>query len=293
MAPPAPPASTAPAARAVALPWPLPALLAWAAAWGLALGLLRLGMAPALALSAGLVLGGVAALAGRTRWRRLLIAGGFPVSLLASGWAPALPAAGWLLPLALLWLLYPQRAWRDAPLFPTPARALDGLARVLPLPDGARVLDAGCGLGAGLRALRGAYPAARLEGHEWSRPLALACRLRCRDARVRRTDLWAEDWSGFALVYLFQRPESMARAHAKAMRELAPGAWLASLEFAVPGVRPDARLDALDGKPVWLYRRPVGTAAVAAPAARPAAGVASMKASVSSSTGASQRSGRA
>ena len=33
----------------------------------------------------------------------------------------------------------------------------------------------------------------------------------------RRGDIWAADWSGYELVYLFQRPESMARALSRRM----------------------------------------------------------------------------
>ena len=145
-----------------------------------------------------------------------------------------------------------SRAWRDAPFFPTPATALDGLAAAVPLREGARVLDAGCGLGHGLAALHRAWPAAELHGTEWSRPLAWGAAARCRFARVRRGDMWAQPWGGFDLVYLFQRPESMARAWDKACREM-PGGWLASLEFAVPGVEPVARLGA---RPLWVYRIP-------------------------------------
>ena len=128
-----------------------------------------------------------------------VIAAGFPLSLLAGG-AAALPAWAWLLPLGLLWWLYPRRAWGDAPLFPTPRGAFDGLPAELPLADGARVLDAGCGLGHGLRALRRAYAHARLEGVEWSWPLAGLARLSLPGARVRRGDLWDHSWAGFDLV---------------------------------------------------------------------------------------------
>jgi SAM-dependent methyltransferase len=244
------------------LVWPLPALLSWAAAWALFAGLPRLGLNTVAAFGAALVL--VAAVAWRLDapvWRKLILAAGFPLSVLAAGAAVgALPAWAWLLPLALLLAIYPMRAWRDAPVFPTPCGALAGLATAAPLPPGARILDAGCGLGAGLHALRGQYPAARLDGIEWSWPLALTCALRCRwgmpGARVRRGDIWAADWSAYDMVYLFQRPESMADAMAKAGRELKPGAWLASLEFEATGWRADARLDAKAGKPVWLYRAP-------------------------------------
>jgi trans-aconitate methyltransferase len=133
---------------------------------------------------------------------------------------------------------------------------LRDLPRRAPLREHAQVLDAGCGLGAGLRELRRAYPLARIDGIEWSRPLAALCALRCRFARVRRGDLWAADWSGCDLVYLFQRPESMARAAEKAGRELRAGAWLASLEFEAPALRPTARHQCPDGRMVWLYRAP-------------------------------------
>lgn len=241
-------------------PWPLPALAAWAAAWALFSALRRAeaGVLPAFALAAllGVVLGAPAG----TRWRRVFIAAGFPLSLATSGLAGTLPAWAWLLPLALLALIYPLNAWGDAPLFPTPRGALQGLAERVPLAEGALVIDAGCGLGAALIELRRSYPRARLLGLEWSWPLAAACALRCRFARVRRADIWRADWSGAGLVYLFQRPESMARAMDKARREMPPGAWLASLEFAVPGVAPQARLETLSGRPLWLYRMPPAAA---------------------------------
>lgn len=187
-----------------------------------------------------------------TSSRRAMVAAGFPLLLLASG--AALPGWAWLVPLALLVAVYPLRAWGDAPLFPTPARALDALPGAVALPAGARVLDAGCGLGHGLRALRRAYPQACVEGVESSALLAVLARARCRFARVRRADMWAVPWTGVALVYLFQRPETMARAIAKADAEMGPGAWLASLQFEVPGRRADALLRTPDGRPLWLYR---------------------------------------
>ena len=234
--------------------WPLPALLAWAAAWGLHLTLLHLGAGTAVALAVATAAGGAASLLGSTRWRRVFIALGFPLSLLASGLGAGVSAWLWLMPLGVLLLLYPLNAWRDAPLFPTPSGGLDGLAQLLPLQAQAGVLDAGCGLGAGLRELQRQYPAARLHGLEWSWPLRWACALRCRQARVRRADIWVADWSAYDLVYLFQRPESMARAWHKAGRELRAGSWLVSMEFAVPDVQPHCTLACVDGRTVWLYR---------------------------------------
>ena len=236
--------------------WPLPALLSWALGWLLFATLRWLDAPLLIAIAAAAALGAALSVIGGTPWRRAFIALGFPLSLAASGLAGAMPAWGWLLPLGLLALVYPLNAWRDAPLFPTPAGALQGLARLAPLAPDARVLDAGCGLGDALRELRREYPEARLHGLEWSWPLRILCAWRCRFASVRRGDIWAADWSGFDMVYVFQRPESMARAAEKAVRELRPGAWLASLEFDAPGLAPTQVLKCADGRRVWLYQVP-------------------------------------
>lgn len=241
------------------LPWPLPALLSWAVAWSLFLGLRALDAPSFIALVCAAVIGGLPAFFSPwplTRWRRAFIALGFPLSLVVSGAAHDLPAWAWLMPLAVLALLYPLNAWRDAPFFPTPPDALHGLKRLAPLSEGARVLEAGCGLGDGLRGLHAEYPTVRLDGVEWSWPLRLACQWRCGFARIRRGDLWKTEWSAYQLVYLFQRPESMPRAVGKAQREMQPGAWLASLEFEAAQIEPDAVHACPDGRRVWLYRQP-------------------------------------
>lgn len=241
-------------------PWPLPALLAWGAVWLLFVALRMAGLALVVAwvvsASAGL-LGAVWA-AGVVR--RVMVALGFPVSwwLLAGGAGTqalqGFPAWSWLVLLVLLALLYPPGTWRDAPLFPTPPQALDGLAERVPLPLAGHVLDAGCGTGDGLLALERAYPEVHLHGVERSWPLRWVCAWRVRQAHVWQGDIWGMDWSPYDLVYLFQRPESMPRAWTKATTQMRPGTWLASLEFAVPDVAPTDTWVCPDGRPLWLYR---------------------------------------
>ncbi len=235
--------------------WPLPAVLTWAGSWALYLGGTWLGLAPGKALVVALLAGVLVSLAGTSVWRRIIMAAGFPLSLVASG-AAVLPDGIWLLLLALLLLLYPFKAWRDAPLFPTPSGALDGLPGHVSLSPGALVLDAGCGLGDGLRALRAAYPQAVLHGLEWSWPLRAACALRCRWAHVRQGDMWRVPWRPYAMVYLFQRPESMGRAADKAGAEMVDGAWLVSLEFPITGQAADVQLQLADGRALWAYQLP-------------------------------------
>jgi len=238
--------------------WPLPAVLAWAGAWGVFRWAAGQGVEVAVALGAATALGVLCSLWGDTWWRRVLIAGGFPLScfLVLSEGAMELPAWAWLLALLLLMLVYPINAWRDAPLFPTPRRALQDLPQQVPLPANALILDAGCGLGHGLQALHSAYPDARLHGLEWSWPLRFACALRCPWARVRQGDIWKADWSAYDMVYLFQRPESMERAMAKAREQLNAGAWLVSLDFEIIGHQATTRSQVAGGKMVWVYRIP-------------------------------------
>lgn len=237
--------------------WPLPALGAWLLCWASYHALLLAGVPWSMGWTAACALGVVCARWASSPWRRVCVAAGFPLSWALMGQFQGqgpLEAIGWLVPLAVLFSLYPLSAWSDAPLFPTPINALHGLAQRAPLRANAQVLDAGCGLGAGLRALSAQYPLAQLSGWEWSFPLAWLCAKRLPKVEVRQADMWGQDWSPFEMVYLFQRPETMPRAVHKAKNELKPGAYLVSLEFEAPGLTSLARLDNVAGKPVWIYR---------------------------------------
>lgn len=244
----------------VALRWPLSALWVWLLAWGGFVGLRLWGVAWLSSLLAASLVGVLGSVWGGTPLRRGVIALGFPLSWGVASGQLALPPWVWLLLLVGLLLVYPPSTWRDAPLFPTPPNALDGLRDAVHLPLAGHVLDAGCGLGHGLLALERVWPDVHLHGVERSWPLAWLCRLRCwprRVASVHQGDMWVQDWGRYDMVYLFQRPETMARAMAKAAQELKPGAWLASLEFADAAWAPTLRWTCSDGRPLWLYQAPL------------------------------------
>lgn len=241
--------------------WPLPALVAWLLGWGClmwashgAASVMSPGWALLLAMVPSIVLAPKAA-AGWRRWTVLL---GLPLMLALLQGLAAVPPWAWGATAAVLLALYPLQAWRDAPLYPTPADALRDLPQAVALHRGARVLDAGSGLGHGLVALRRAYPRAELLGVERSFALRLGSRIRRLEGpwRVQSGDLWALDWAAFDLVYLFQRPETMPRAWRKALEQMRPGAWLVSLEFPVPGHKADIELTTPQGKWLGAYRIP-------------------------------------
>lgn len=232
--------------------WPLPALAAWLVGWLLWHLLPAPWDMPLSTIPVTLVAWRQQGLARNTR--RVVLALGWVSSLWLLVGMDRLPASVWLLLLGALLLAYPLSAWRDAPIFPTPTGALDVLATQLSLPVKASVLDAGCGTGAGLRALRRAFPQALHQGIERSLLLACWARLRCPWAVIFHGDLWRRSWAPYSLVYLFQRPESMARAWDKARSEMADGSWLVSLEFRIPGQRPQASWPLTAGRRLWLYR---------------------------------------
>ena len=242
------------------LTWPLPAVMVWIFAWCSFHGLQALGFGLNSAFVAAICLGIVLSIWGSTWWRKGFIALGFPVSALlltSSAAMTDLPPWVWLIPLVILLSIYPIHAWKDAPLFPTPADTFMHLNKAAPLPAGAKLMDAGCGLGHGLIALKKAYPEAAITGIEWSRLLFLACRLRCPWATILRANIWQIDWSNFDLVYLFQRPESMPRASQKALKELKAGAWMISLEFEAQALISTTQIQTSSGKMLWLYQAPL------------------------------------
>jgi hypothetical protein len=245
--------------RSLHLPWPLPAVLVWLGAWGWYALLLTLGVSVPWAFAGGLLASALAGWWSGSRWRRALMGLGFPLSWVLLQGVANVSTWAWLLLAVVLLLLYPPTTWRDAPVFPTPPDALQGLRERMPLlPPMAVILDAGAGAGDGLIALERAFPDARLEGVERSWPLTWVARARCPAARIQRGDMWQTRWQACDMVYLFQRPETMPLAAQKAAQELKPGAWLASLEFDVPGWTPTMTWACPDGRTVWLYQAPFG-----------------------------------
>jgi len=154
---------------------------------------------------------------------------------------------------AALWLVFGLTARTSVPLYLSSRRELEALASLVP--HGARVLDAGCGLGSALAALADASPRARLEGVEAAVLPWLAARLRARGRwRARLGSLWRADFGRYDVVYAFLSPAAMPKLWAKARAEMRPGALLVSNRFEVPGAPAARVLDTGGGRRLHCWR---------------------------------------
>ncbi|MDP2434080.1 MAG: hypothetical protein Q8O33_18965 [Pseudomonadota bacterium] len=124
------------------------------------------------------------------------------------------------------------------PLYLSSPRAAEALAARLP--ENARVLDLGCGLGGPLARLNALRPDATLRGVEAAPLNWLIARLRLRGrARIDLGNLWDSDLSGHDVVYAYLSPAPMPRLWEKARAEMRPGSLFISNTFGIPGVEPD------------------------------------------------------
>ncbi len=124
------------------------------------------------------------------------------------------------------------------PLYLSSARAAEALAGRLP--ERARVLDLGCGLGGPLAQLSTLRPDTTLRGVEAAPLNWLIARLRLWGrARIDLGNLWDADLSRHDVVYAYLSPAPMPRLWEKALDEMRPGSLLISNSFSIPGVEPD------------------------------------------------------
>jgi len=175
---------------------------------------------------------------------------------LGCGLPPAYALGAFLLLFSLYWGVARSRV----PLFFSSRAALQAVADLLPREHGFAFLDLGCGLGGLLGSLARMCPQGRYYGVE-SAPLPyLISRLRAllaqRDCRIRWGDYRHLDFARYDIVYAYLSPAAMAELWVKARREMRPGSLLVSNQFAIPGVRPTARLaiDAHGNSSLLLWR---------------------------------------
>lgn len=159
---------------------------------------------------------------------------------------PLLRLPGWafLIPAALLGGFYVNGVTEKVPLFLTNPRTKRAIADLVPLGEGRKVIDLGCGLGGVVAAIARARPDAEVLGVETA-PLSYvlaAVRVALfgpRNARIEFRSIWNTDVSEADMVYAFLSPAPMTRLNDKLRAEMKQGALFVSNSFAVPGREPD------------------------------------------------------
>lgn len=216
-------------------------LLAAVAAWFF--------IAPALQPAAWAIVAGMLAVVQATLWRMpgwQKLAHGLFMPAVVLLQQQALPAWVYLVGLLLTLALGRNALTERVPLYRSSSEVALQLAQCLP--QGARLLEAGCGDGRlalqlirqrpdlHILAMENAWGSCLLALLRWwlaGRPpqLAFACR-----------SFWQENWGSYDAVYAFLSPAPMPRVWRKFLAEGMPASLLVSNTFMVPDVQPDSRI---------------------------------------------------
>ncbi len=215
-------------------------------------------------LAAGLTLGLLAAGLGRwfglASWWWWLNLGFVPALLLFSG--AALPSWVFLVGFLLLLLGNWNSVGERVPLYLTGARSRQQLAEWLVRQSADfRFVDLGCGPAGTLLWLARRFPQAQFVGVETAPLPFVIAWLRALpqdNCRIRYETLWRTDLAQFDVVYCFLSPAPMAALWAKAVAQMAGGAWLVSNSFEVPGVPAEQQVELHDWRRsrLLLWRMP-------------------------------------
>lgn len=227
-------------------------------------------------LCAALLVGAAIVLAGQfSSWRPSGLAAGLSQGLLAASFARRLGLAPWwwwlnlgFVPALLLFSGAPLPSWvflagflllllgnwnsfgERVPLYLSGARSRQQLAELLAQQTADfRFVDLGCGPAGALLWLARRFPRAQFVGVETAPlPFAIAWlrALPQNNCRIRYENLWRTDLAQFDVVYCFLSPAPMAALWAKAVAQMASGAWLVSNSFEVPGVPADQQVELHD-----------------------------------------------
>lgn len=149
------------------------------------------------------------------------------------------PASVFLLALLLLGLVFGAIFLTRVPFYPSQPAVWSLVETMVPDNKSWSVLDMGSGIGGFCLHLARRRPLCRVLGIEWAWLPWLLSHLRARHrgsaGRFVRGDYRQHSLAGHDLVFAYLSPAFMPALWQKACREMKPGAWLVSCEFAVPG----------------------------------------------------------
>lgn len=167
-----------------------------------------------------------------------------------------LPSWVFMLAFVMLLLVNWNSLREQVPLYLSGSKAREQLGVWLESREpAASFIDLGCGTAGTLLFLARRFPRGQFIGVETAPLLFVLAWLRCLmqdNCNIRYRSLWRADLAGFDTVYCFLSPAPMPRLWEKACAEMAPGSWLISNSFTVPGVEPDSVRELNEGRQTQL-----------------------------------------
>jgi len=147
-------------------------------------------------------------------------------------------------------IIYWNAAGERVPLYLTNSRTWAAVETLI-AEDATGFVDLGCGLGGLLIHLGRRRPNMVFTGID-SAPVPYAIsKLRVgllgpKNVHIRFGDMWAENLSGYDIVYAFLSPQPMSRLYEKMETEMRPGSTFISNSFAVARQEPDEMVEVND-----------------------------------------------
>ncbi len=212
-----------------------------------------------LVVAQSLVAAGIARLMKSDRWW-LVIHAAFPIAVaLASQWQ--LHSGWYLAGFVLLLLIFGPTVRNRVPLYLSNQKTAQVLSeflhqQVFTSEESKTILDVGSGTGTMVKLLAAAHPLQSVHGIEGAWIPYLMSRVSCAslpNATLMRGDFWAHRFAPYPAVYAFLSTEPMTRLWQKASSEMAPGSFLISNSFQVPGVTPHTVLLVDDDRQTELF----------------------------------------
>ena len=155
----------------------------------------------------------------------------------------------YLLAFVIFWLMFRDNTTERVPLYLSSTQTWECLSQSLPQDKPLRFLDAGCGLGGGIRHLARCHPGSTFYGVESAPIPYIYARIMARNIPNCQV-LWGNfrdlDFRNYDLVYAFLSPQPMPALWCKVRKEMRPGTRFISNSFSIPGFEPDSVLDVCD-----------------------------------------------